>query len=66
MSDKTASDLFIKLDQEKWNDVENDILKVIIKVIGIIVPLFTNWEKQSEKKAESFDKIEVGATKIEA
>ena len=32
----------------------------------IIVPLLTNWEKQSEKKAESFDKIEVGATKIEA
>ena len=31
-----------------------------------IVPLFTNWEKQSEKKASSFVKIEVGATKISA
>ena len=34
--------------------------------VKIILPFLMNSEKQSEKKAESFDKIEVGATKIEA
>ena len=30
-SDETVSDLFIKLDQEKWNNVENDVVKLMIK-----------------------------------
>jgi hypothetical protein len=33
-SDKTESDLFIKLDQETWNNVENEVYKVMIKFIG--------------------------------